>query len=368
MPEYRRFIAYFYEYINGKKQKNAGFAKVELRNGMWRILFRLTCQVLPAPPLQVFGFVRVPGHLLGIRMGTMDAGGQISEEWAYEADRPLGESPYSLEELAGIWVQSGDGRIFLTVWDDEAVDPDTFVLQLPEKKQRKIPDTAEETSEQASDQKSDQAADKSVPEKIEVTDSDEPQAEVPESGMDEMQAEAPAEGMDEISIQSEVSVENMSATKAEVIVEGMEEITKPASAERSEEIENLFRKRTHFQPFPDHEITNCVMIMPCDIVRLQQEKWLVGRSSFLQHGFYQHRHLLLGTTGDGRYVLGVPGIRNPQEKYMAELFGFGRFKLSGSRGCSLPFGYWWRILQKEDQTQTASSLSKRTPAFASGEH
>lgn len=30
MPEYRRFIAYFYEYIDGKKQKNAGFAKVEL--------------------------------------------------------------------------------------------------------------------------------------------------------------------------------------------------------------------------------------------------------------------------------------------------------------------------------------------------
>ena len=44
MPEYRRFIAYFYEYIDGKKQKNAGFAKVELRNGMWRILFRLNTE------------------------------------------------------------------------------------------------------------------------------------------------------------------------------------------------------------------------------------------------------------------------------------------------------------------------------------
>ena len=45
MPEYKRFIAYFYEYINGKKQKNAGFAKVELRSGMWRILFRLMTEM-----------------------------------------------------------------------------------------------------------------------------------------------------------------------------------------------------------------------------------------------------------------------------------------------------------------------------------
>ena len=42
MPEYRRFISYFYEYIDGKKQRNTGFAKVELRNGVWRVLFRLT--------------------------------------------------------------------------------------------------------------------------------------------------------------------------------------------------------------------------------------------------------------------------------------------------------------------------------------
>ena len=64
MPEYRRFIAYFYEYIDGKKQKNAGFAKVELRNGMWRILFRLNTETEPLRPVQAYGFVREQGWQL----------------------------------------------------------------------------------------------------------------------------------------------------------------------------------------------------------------------------------------------------------------------------------------------------------------
>ena len=87
------------------------------------------------------------------------------------------------------------------------------------------------------------------------------------------------------------------------------------------------------------------MIMPCDIVRMQQEGWQVGRSSFLQHGFYQHRHLLLGMKRDGTYLLGVPGMRTPQEQYMAELFGFPDFMISRVCECRKVFGYWCRPLQ-----------------------
>ena len=109
MPEYRRFIAYFYEYINGKKQKNVGFAKVELRSGMWRILFRLITDVTPQPPVQVYGFVRESGYLLGVPMGTMRPGREMAEEWAYRAGVPLAKK-YRLEDLSGIWIQSGDQR------------------------------------------------------------------------------------------------------------------------------------------------------------------------------------------------------------------------------------------------------------------
>ena len=79
---------------------------------------------------------------------------------------------------------------------------------------------------------------------------------------------------------------------------------------------------------------------------MQQENWNVGRSSFLQHGFCQYRHLLLGKDAKGAYLLGVPGVRNPQEEYMAGMFGYRQFKKSGVCKCGKLFGYWYRALER----------------------
>ena len=133
MPEYKRFIAYFYEYIDGKKQKSAGFAKVELRNGIWRILFRLTAGGTPVPPVKVYGFVREKDRLLGLSMGNIQPGKERTEEWAYKAGEALWRNQYSFSDLSGIWIQSGDGRSFITVWDDEAVDLSRFTEQWEER-------------------------------------------------------------------------------------------------------------------------------------------------------------------------------------------------------------------------------------------
>ncbi|MCD7841942.1 MAG: hypothetical protein LUG56_05665, partial [Lachnospiraceae bacterium] len=132
MSEYRRFVAYFYEYAGGKKQQNAGFAKVELRDGMWRILFRLTIPDMPEPPLQVYGFVRENEYLHGFLLGTMSSRGTAPEEWAWRADTPVGLGNYYFGEMNGIRIESGEGRSFFTVWDDEALDPERFVLEMPQ--------------------------------------------------------------------------------------------------------------------------------------------------------------------------------------------------------------------------------------------
>ena len=149
MPEYRRFIAYFYEYIDGKKQKNAGFAKVELRNGMWRILFRLNTETEPLRPVRAYGFVREQGWQLGLYMGSMRPGVVRMEEWAYRADIPVWQGKYGFASLAGIWIQSEDGRRYVTVWDDEPVFTDRFVLALP--KEAVNTENKEEKSEQVTE-------------------------------------------------------------------------------------------------------------------------------------------------------------------------------------------------------------------------
>ena len=504
VPDYRRFIAYFYEYINGSRQKNAGFAKVELRNGMWRILFRLTTDRVPDPPMQVFGFVRTAGYLLGIPMGTIRQTQEIAEEWAYRAETPIGKGTYRLEDLAGIRVESGDGRCFLTVWDDEPVQPERFVLRLPEEKteaeqrpetkaeqrpelnlsevrnedspiesnlqswkkeaavmepnmqSRKkeaaaVPSNAMEVQGEEAEQKAgagqrpeteQKAKTKKKAEGTDATAMSEPRPEVPEevmaaepeakveesaaqSHMQKMQNEEAAmeptmqnvrngDSAIESNLQSRkkeaaVMEPNMQSREKEAVVikPDMQNSQKETVAVRSNEmevqreeagqkaeeteavaiaeprltegqerttaatikseptaatdnwfaspspvqngIEELLRRRAPFRPFTDQEISGCVMILPCDIVRLQNERWQVGRSSFLQHGFYQYRHLLLGKDSEGEYVLGVPGIRSQQEQYMANMFGYKRFKRSATFECGKVFGYWWRVLRQETE-------------------
>lgn len=324
MPEYRRFIAYFYEYIDGKKRKNAGFAKVELRNGMWRILFRLMTDTVPEGSLQVYGFVREQGYLLGFVLGSMQSRREIGEEWAYQADAMIGHEMYRFADLSGIWFKSADGREFITVWDDEGLDTSKFVLELPQD-QNKAADT-ELLLEEAETEENAELSGEETERKTETGSWAE------ETGM----ADQPKHVLQEELKAAET--EDMSEIKR---LSGEDKVlSRPM-------VEEIYQKRKKFSPFQDEEITDCVQILPCDVIRMQQGNWNVGRSSFLQHGFYQYRHLLFGKQKDGNYIIGVPGEKNPQEQYMAEMFGYDRFKCSQTCECGKKYGYWYRTLTRQ---------------------
>ena len=371
MAEYKRFIAYFYEYIDGKKQRSAGFAKVELRNGMWRILFRLTTGVMPEPPLQVYGFVRGKDDLIHIPMGMMRTEKEISEEWAYQAETPIGNSNFRLEDLAGIQIESGDGRRFLTVWDDEPIQPEHLAQNPTNETSAKTEEALAEEKEVPESAEEALAKTEEVLAKTEevLAKTEEVPAEEKEADTRNDMAEGAGKVLMEMDIASEESVDSKRMDSLEKMddsdqmdnpekMDDLDQMNDPkregfdgSKQEKESVMKDLFRIRPHFQPFQDTEIVNCITIKPCDVVRLQQERWQVGRSSFLQHGFFQYRHLLLGMNSDGVYVLGVPGIRNPQEQYMAGMFGFEKFKMSKVCECGKVFGYWYRILHKqEDQT------------------
>ncbi len=405
MSEYRRFVSYFYEYIDGRKQKNAGFAKVELRNGMWRILLRLTEGPGSGSSVHVYGFVRESERLLGILLGEIRPVQQIAEEWAFRADAPVGGGSYGLDDLAGIWIESSDGRRFITVWDDEELETGRFVTEastetpdigengpgeqdMSELSEVGEDDSGERETPEISDDGEDASGEQGTPE-ISGTGED----VSGEAGMFDLE-EGVSRQSETLGIGEDISQEEGSLATADVGAgQGCPKADGPIQgcsktdmsrqeypeADRSTQecpetdrpgqecpetnmttqecpetdrsgpenavIDEIFRKRTSFQPFSDGEINRCVMILPCDIVRMQQENWNVGRSSFLQHGFYQYRHLLLGKDAKGVYLLGVPGVRNPQETYMARMFGYEQFRESSRRDCGQIFGYWCRELE-----------------------
>lgn len=87
-------------------------------------------------------------------------------------------------------------------------------------------------------------------------------------------------------------------------------------------------------------------ITPQDIGLLPRENWVYGNNSFLLHGYYSYRYLILvrlhNPNGRPRFLLGVPGHYYSNEKNMASMFGFPHFVLSKKQPIEQGrFGYWY---------------------------
>lgn len=115
--------------------------------------------------------------------------------------------------------------------------------------------------------------------------------------------------------------------------------------------EELRKNYPKIQPFDYEGECEILTIRPQDIGRLPRESWIYGNNSFLLHGYYNFRYLILvrlsakaGQNGGGapRYLIGVPGHYYSNEKYMASMFGFPNFVLSKTQPPNDGrFGYWY---------------------------
>lgn len=117
-----------------------------------------------------------------------------------------------------------------------------------------------------------------------------------------------------------------------------------------------FRKRyPKIQAFDSANGCEILTIKPQDIGLLPRENWNYGNNSFLLHGYYNYRYLVLARIGgDGgkriRYILGVPGNYYSNEKYMASMFGFPHFVLSKKQPSQDGrFGYWYTDIRLQNQ-------------------
>ena len=105
-------------------------------------------------------------------------------------------------------------------------------------------------------------------------------------------------------------------------------------------------KRKDFCPFTDGVLQDCQKISLEDLRFLDPRDQGMRSNRFVQHGYQMFGHLLLAKSGrNSQYILGVPGMYQQQEKFMADMFGFHNFKCarrSGSRPAC--FGYWYRLI------------------------
>ncbi len=97
--------------------------------------------------------------------------------------------------------------------------------------------------------------------------------------------------------------------------------------------EELIETHQLVHPFEDQG--DYISINPFTLKLLAPEYRKLANNSFLLHGFYNYRHLILGYYQDDErqgYYIGVPGTFDEREQMVAEMFGFEGYEPAGGVG------------------------------------
>ena len=187
-------------------------------------------------------------------------------------------------------------------------------------------------------------------------------------GKEELPAEEKTENMtgqpsgEEDSMQEmlerEILREETQRTLDEEILKGMEEGEREETAEIPEEIRSSERelrtdkweqlRKTYPVVHPIREEEEYLKIAPKDFVIFTEKYQELVHNSFLMHGYYNYKHLILGRKEkDNRtvYYLGVPGTFHEREKTVAVMFGFEAFDGKREPAENGDFGYYLRRVE-----------------------
>ena len=137
-----------------------------------------------------------------------------------------------------------------------------------------------------------------------------------------------------------------------------EETQEPVQAQAAEDEnsgetscwEKLAKTYGVVRPFENAPEILAVRMELKDIKELPQKHWYLGSNSFLLHGFFNYRFLLLGrkmTEDKEEWFLGVPGVFQNQERVLATIFGFLEFRQEvNTEEKTNHFGYWYRPIDR----------------------
>ncbi len=157
MSGYRRFIAYVYEYQQGRKGAGKGFIKVEAKNGVCRIWYKLAGIFGKGEgTAEVIGYVREGDRFRGVRLGRWTSAGS-SAEFEQELDEEnLNGSGYSLNELCGLLLLTDMGEVYGSGWDDRPLNPGEIQLPRQEEEGRSVrqemPEREQENADRAQEE------------------------------------------------------------------------------------------------------------------------------------------------------------------------------------------------------------------------
>ena len=158
----------------------------------------------------------------------------------------------------------------------------------------------------------------------------------------ELKTDAEMESKSELKIDSEIEpqikIEAETEPEATSVVDNFEKMWINAM-KKNPSVDNIFNTAFY---------EGC-RISTADLSQFGEEASVLKSNQFLLKGYGRYHHILAGKVryaGEERYCIGVPGIYENREKYMAEIYQFPVFlSLTENRMKTGSFGYWLHLLR-----------------------
>lgn len=383
MAGMKRFVTYIYAYEEEKKGSNVGFARIEIRGQDARIEIHLRGVYAASATCRVYLFQREAAGgkeatgVTGVLVGEMKLANGSGDGAVVLKGGRVGASPYGITEMEGLFFVIGEERILMSRWREGA----PFKVGLSGFREWQPDEPKEKAAEKGA--AAETAAQKEVREAAAAQAEQNSQTAAQEMAQRKQGGAAPVQpeqnsrmavkGMAQ-GKQGEAAAaqpEQKEQTPAQDVPSGSR-VEMAAAGEEMEAIhatelpmrnlfpeydwnavwEELCREHKPAALFEEWD-TQCIQLELKDLRSLPKKYWYLGNNSFLLHGFFNYRYLVLGRTAEERWFLGVPGVYQRQERVMAAIFGFPEFFAAGPGGERREgrepvnhFGCWVRYIEE----------------------
>lgn len=344
----RQFTSYLYEYDQGRRIRNVGFVRVQPGEDTCIVhIHGKGLRMQGEKNLNIYLFYEEDGTCIGIWQGAVEnVNPAINYRLTYTPQDDGMDLHY--QQICGIILKSNRGQTYSAVWDDHMAEVEAMKLWVREKAEP-VPEEKPVLPDEigaSSSEREDQAPMFEYPR---PERSDLPDEELEEAGL-----AVAVESQEEV-VAKEVpkSVESRNETTAE---ETAPQEPAPGGLQQNEEAPSEVQaesEESEIQQSADDFSCRCKKIQRNDLVKLPRCEWRLANNSFLLHGYYNYKHLML-IREESRCLLGVPGIYHPREARAAATFGFVEFipmaKLDESweeePNENERFGYWCRQVRE----------------------
>ena len=324
MAGMKRFITYIYAYENTKKAGNTGFARIELRGEECRLEIHLRGVYAAQTHCKIYLFRKQGSGIEGSLIGEMDVRNGAGDFSVIMKTAHISTSLLSFFEMEGIFLCSEDGRIFMSRWTEGeplTVDMEHFIEWKAEQTEENI------YAEESLHVEENMYAEENMHVKENMHARENIHAEKKQQENKIQTAQFDRESDNELRA-TELPARNFFP-----------------QYQWKDIWEQFLKSHPASMPFSEKNIT-CIKIELKDIRELPRKYWYLGNNSFLLHGFFNYRYLVLGKIeedNEDKWFLGVPGIYQNQERVMAIIFGFPEFMPEQVEN---RFGCWYRFIEE----------------------